>query len=87
MRKLFAALAVAAIVGFTLPAQAGQCPLDMKKPHVAPQRYLLRLPCRPLTGCVALIVVAAGFQVGAELSPPAHALLGGDFALYLANNV
>jgi hypothetical protein len=31
MRKLFAALAVAAIVGFTLPAQAGRCPLDMKK--------------------------------------------------------
>jgi len=31
MRKLFAALAVVAIAGFTLPAQAGQCPTDMKK--------------------------------------------------------
>ena len=31
MRKLFAALAVIAIAGFSLPAQAGQCPIDMKK--------------------------------------------------------
>ncbi|MDA1357784.1 MAG: tetratricopeptide repeat protein [Proteobacteria bacterium] len=31
MKKLFAALAIAAIAGFTLPAQAGQCPVDMKK--------------------------------------------------------
>ena len=31
MRKLFAALAVIAIAGFSLPAQAGQCPTDMKK--------------------------------------------------------
>ena len=31
MRNLFAALAVIAIAGFSLPAQAGQCPTDMKK--------------------------------------------------------
>ncbi len=31
MRKLFAALAVIAISGFSLSAQAGQCPVDMKK--------------------------------------------------------
>ena len=31
MRKLFTALAVIAIGGFSLPAQAGQCPVDMKK--------------------------------------------------------
>ncbi len=31
MRKLFAALAVIAIGGFSLSAQAGQCPVDMKK--------------------------------------------------------
>ncbi len=31
MGKLFTALAVIAIAGFTLPAQAGQCPVDMMK--------------------------------------------------------
>lgn len=31
MRILLAALAVIAIAGFSLSAQAGQCPVDMKK--------------------------------------------------------
>ncbi len=31
MRKLFAALAIITIAGINLPAQAGQCPKDMKK--------------------------------------------------------
>jgi len=35
MRKLFAAIAVIASVGYGLPALAGQCPTDIKKINAA----------------------------------------------------